>query len=77
MGSSPSDSVMVLSRALDLAGDVLAGVVAAGIDRGLPLMPAVRWAVAAASQKVTRRGTSSGFPTADELAALAPAMDLP
>jgi ribokinase len=59
------------------AGDVLAGVVAAGIDRGLPLMPAVRWAVAAASQKVTRRGTCSGFPTSDELAALARAMGLP
>ena len=53
------------------AGDVLAGVVAAGIDRGLPLMPAVRWAVAAASHKVTRPGTSSGFPTGAELAALA------
>jgi ribokinase len=59
------------------AGDVLAGVVAAGIDRGLPLMPAVRWAVAAASHKVTRRGTSSGFPSTGELAALAPVMDLP
>jgi ribokinase len=59
------------------AGDVLAGVVAAGIDRGLPLMPAVRWAIAAASHKVTRRGTSSGFPTRDELAAFARAMDLP
>ena len=59
------------------AGDVLAGVVAAGIDRGLPLLPAVRWAVAAASHKVTRPGTSSGFPTSDELAALARAMDLP
>jgi ribokinase len=59
------------------AGDVLAGVVAAGIDRGLPLMPAVRWAVAAASYKVTHRGTISGFPTSDELAALVGAMDLP
>jgi ribokinase len=59
------------------AGDVLAGVVAAGIDRGLPLLSAVRWAIAAASHKVTRRGTSSGFPTSDELAALAPAMALP
>ena len=59
------------------AGDVLAGVVAAGIDRGLPLLPVVRWAVAAASHKVTRPGTSSGFPTSVELAALAPAMDLP
>jgi ribokinase len=59
------------------AGDVLAGVVAAGIDRGLPLMPVVRWAVAAASHKVTRPGTSSGFPTSEELAALAHAMALP
>jgi ribokinase len=59
------------------AGDVLAGVVAAALDRGLPLVPAVRWAVAAASRKVTRHGTSSGFPTRDELAALARAMDLP
>jgi ribokinase len=59
------------------AGDVLAGVVAAGLDRGLPLMAAVRWAVAAASYKVTRHGTSSGFPSSDELAAFARAMDLP
>jgi ribokinase len=59
------------------AGDVVVGVVAAGIDRGLPLMPAVRWAVAAASQKVTRPGTSSGFPSSVELAALARARDLP
>lgn len=59
------------------AGDVLAGVVAAGIDRGLALLSAVRWAVAAASHKVTRPGTSSAFPTGVELAALARAMDLP
>jgi ribokinase len=59
------------------AGDVLAGVVAAGIGRGLPLLPVVRWAVAAASQKVTRLGTSSGFPTSVELDVLASAMELP
>jgi ribokinase len=59
------------------AGDVLAGVMAAGIDRGLPLISAVRWAVAAASDKVTRPGTSSGFPTSVELGALARAMALP
>jgi ribokinase len=59
------------------AGDVLAGVVAAGIDRDLPLMSAVRWAVAAASQKVTRPGTSSAFPTSAELGALARALALP
>jgi ribokinase len=59
------------------AGDVLAGVVAAGIDRGLALISAVRWAVAAASRKVTRPGTSSAFPSSAELAALARAMELP
>jgi ribokinase len=59
------------------AGDVLAGVMAAAIDRGLPLMSAVRWAVAAASRKVTRPGTSSAFPTSAELAALARTMALP
>ena len=59
------------------AGDVLVGVLAAAIDRGLPLIPAVCWAVAAASKKVTRRGTSSGFPTTEELAVLASAMALP
>jgi ribokinase len=59
------------------AGDVLAGVVAAAIDRKVPLVPAVRWAVAAASRKVTRRGTSSGFPTRDELGELARATGLP
>jgi sugar/nucleoside kinase (ribokinase family) len=37
--------------------------VAAAVDRGLALVPAARWAVAAASRKVTRRGTSSEFPT--------------
>jgi ribokinase len=59
------------------AGDVLAGVVAAAVDRGVPLTSAVRWAVAAASLKVSRHGTGSGLPTSDELAALAPVMDLP
>jgi sugar/nucleoside kinase (ribokinase family) len=47
------------------------------IARGLPLLPVVRWAVAAASQKVTRPGTSSDFPTSVELAAPARAMALP
>ena len=72
--SVPASAVIAVDTAG--AGDVLAGVVAAGIDRGLSLMPAVRWAVAAASRKVTRHGTSSRFPTGDELAALAP-VDLP
>jgi len=40
-------------------------------------LSALRWAVGAASRKVIRRGTSSGFPTRDKLAALARAMDLP
>jgi ribokinase len=67
----------VIARDATGAGDVLAGVVAAAIDRGLSLTSGVPWAVAAASCKVTRHGTSSGFPTRHELAALAAAMDLP
>jgi ribokinase len=75
----PERVVAPTVTAVDTTGavDVLARVVAAGIDRGLPLLPVVRWAVAAASRKVTRRGTSSGFPTSVELAALARAMALP
>jgi ribokinase len=51
------------------AGDVLAGVLAAGLDAGADLPVAAAWAVRAASLKVTRRGTIAGFPTAAELAA--------
>ena len=49
------------------AGDVLCGVLAAALDRGMPLLEALERAVLAAALKVTRTGTSSGLPTAAEL----------
>jgi ribokinase len=52
------------------AGDVFCGVLAAALDAQLGLESAVWWAVRAASLSVTRRGTASAFPTADELAEL-------
>jgi ribokinase len=52
------------------AGDVVCGVLAAGLAEGLPMRAAVGWAVAAASLSVTRRGTSVGFPSRAELAEL-------
>ncbi len=54
------------------AGDVLCGVLAAALDHGMAPEPACRWAVAAASLSVTRRGTLNSFPSADELQALRP-----
>jgi ribokinase len=50
------------------AGDVFCGVLAGSLAGGRPLMDAVPLAVAAASLSVTRRGTSSSFPTRVELA---------
>lgn len=52
------------------AGDVFCGVLAAALEARLGLGPALRWAVAAASLSVTRRGTVSAFPSADDLARL-------
>ena len=52
------------------AGDVFCGVLAAALETQLDLEPALRWAVAAASLSVTRRGTAGAFPSADELAGL-------
>ena len=52
------------------AGNVFCGVLAAALEAQLALEPAVRWAVTAASLSVTRRGTASAFPSADELAKL-------
>jgi len=54
------------------AGDVFCGVVAARLAAGLDLDEAVAPAVAAAAVAVTRRGTSSAFPSAAEIAALCP-----
>ena len=49
------------------AGDVFCGVLAAAIEMRLDWDAALRWAVAAASFSVTRRGTASAFPSSNEL----------
>jgi ribokinase len=54
------------------AGDVLAGVLAAGLSRGMEIETALRWGVAAACMKVQRHGTVSAFPSPSELANLRP-----
>jgi ribokinase len=54
------------------AGDVLVGVLVAGLAQGLGIERALTWGVAAASAKVCRAGTLAAFPTAAELAALRP-----
>ena len=54
------------------AGDVVCGVLAAALDQGMAPRPACRWAVAAASLSVTRRGTLSAFPNERELSDLKP-----
>jgi ribokinase len=56
------------------AGDVVCGVVAAGLAQGLDLPTALRWAVAAAALKVTRPGAFAGLPLAQELERLRPWM---
>lgn len=52
------------------AGDVFCGILAAAIDARIDLACALDWAVAAASLSVTRRGTSSAFPSQGEIEAL-------
>ena len=52
------------------AGDLLLGVLAAGLDHGLPPALALRRAVAAASLSVGRHGTLASFPDRAEMAAL-------
>ncbi|WP_222183382.1 PfkB family carbohydrate kinase [Geminicoccus harenae] len=54
------------------AGDVLAGVLAAGLCLGMAPLLALRWGVAAASLKVGRQGTLRAFPDAAELQRLRP-----
>jgi ribokinase len=49
------------------AGDVFCGVLAAAVHDRLGFEAALRWAVAAASLSVTRRGTANAFPSRDEL----------
>jgi len=52
------------------AGDLLLGVLAAGLDRGLPPPIALRRAVAVASFSVGRRGTLTSFPDHREMETL-------
>ncbi len=51
------------------AGDTFAGYFAAGRDKGSSPADALSWAGAAASLKVTRKGTADAIPTAAEVAA--------
>lgn len=48
------------------AGDCWCGVLAAGLDRGLPLVAAMRRAAAAAAISVTREGAAPSYPDAAE-----------
>lgn len=59
-------------RAVDTAGagDVFTGVVAAGLAGGASLEAATALAVRTAALAVTRPGTSSSFPTSNEIRAL-------
>ncbi len=54
------------------AGDVFCGVMAAALDQKMTPEAACRWAVAAASQSVTRHGTIGSFPSSETLQALKP-----
>ncbi len=49
------------------AGDVFNGALATALAEGRPLIDAARWASAAASISVTRRGAQSSIPTRDEI----------
>ena len=51
------------------AGDTFIGYVAAGLDRGMEPIAAMRLGTAAAALKVTRRGTADAIPSAVEVAA--------
>lgn len=55
------------------AGDVVCGVLAAGLEQGLAPEPALLWAMAAAAAKVARAGTLAALPGAAELRRLRPA----
>jgi ribokinase len=54
------------------AGDVLCGVLAAGLALGMTLEDGVRWGMAVAALKVTRTGAFAGMPTAGEIRGLQP-----
>ena len=52
------------------AGDTLAGVLAAQLARGEPIVEATRTAVAAAAHATTQRGAREGMPTRTQLSAM-------
>jgi ribokinase len=52
------------------AGDVFVGSFVAGLDLGLSLKQSLDFAVEAASLSVTRRGTTTAFPSAKEMSEL-------
>jgi len=54
------------------AGDAFVGVLAGGLDRGLPLEDALAEAAIAAALTTTARGARAGLPTAATIAALRP-----
>ena len=58
------------------AGDVLCGVFAAALALGLEVVDGLRWAIAAASLSVTRKGSWASLPTAAELARLGRAREV-
>ncbi|WP_027169795.1 ribokinase [Mesorhizobium sp. WSM3224] len=57
------------------AGDVFCGCLAGGLARGMPVISAVRLALAAAAIAVTRPGTLLSCPSASEIAALVDQME--
>ncbi|MGH7082005.1 MAG: PfkB family carbohydrate kinase, partial [Acetobacteraceae bacterium] len=60
----PAPSIVAVDTTA--AGDCLAGVLAAALDRGAPLPDALRRAVAAASVCCTRAGSQGSLPGAAE-----------
>ncbi|MER8911140.1 ribokinase [Mesorhizobium sp. M0012] len=58
------------------AGDVFCGCLAGGLARGMPVISALKLALAAAAIAVTRPGTLASCPSASEMAALIDQMEL-
>lgn len=54
------------------AGDTFTGYVLAGLDLGMEMQEAIRWAMIAGALMVTRVGTADVIPTAQEVAAFSP-----
>ena len=69
-GAGHMPAVAVNAVDTTAAGDCFTGVMAAGLDRGLPLHDALRRASAAAAICCTRRGSQGSLPTAAEIDAV-------